>query len=96
MNEITLQAVVTRNDEIVAGKIDDELVAMSIESGKYYTMNVTASRIWELLDAPRTVAELCAVLTAEFKIAPDACEKEVMDFLEQLAVRKIVIISSPG
>ena len=94
MNEITLQSLVTRNDEIVAGKIEDTLAAMSIETGKYYMLNATGGRIWELLDEPRTVAELCASLTAEFKITPEACRKEVIDFLSQLALREIVVISS--
>lgn len=93
MNEITLQSLVTRNDEIVAGKVDNNLVAMDIETGKYYTLNTTGSRICELVDTPRTVAELCAILTAEFKITPEACRKEVIDFLTQLVLRKIVVIS---
>ena len=94
MNDITLQSLVTRNDEIVAGKIEDKLAAMSIETGKYYMLNTTGGRIWELLDEPRTVAELCAALTTEFKITPEACRKEAIDFLAQLALRKIVVISS--
>lgn len=93
INEITLQSLVTRNDEIVAGKVDGTLVAMDIETGKYYTLNTTGGRICELLDEPRTVAELCAILTDEFKITPEACRKEVIDFLSQLASRKIVVIS---
>lgn len=92
MNEITLQSLVTRNDEIVAGKVECSLVAMDIETGKYYSMNATGGRICELLDTPRTVEELCAILTAEFKIAPEACRKEVLTFLNQLASRNIVTI----
>ena len=94
MTEITLQSLVTRNDEIVAGKVEGTLVAMDIETGKYYTLNTTGGRICELLDEPRTVAELCDTLTAEFKITPEACRKEVIDFLTQLASRKIIVISS--
>ena len=94
MNEITLQSLVTRNDEIVAGKVEDKLAAMSIETGKYYMLNTTGGRIWELLEEPRTVAELCASLTAEFKITPEVCHKEVVDFLTRLALREMVVISS--
>ena len=94
MNEITLQSLVTRNEEIVAGKVDGTLVAMDIETGKYYTLNTTGGRICELVETPRTVAELCATLTSEFKITPEACRKEVIGFLSQLASRKIVVISS--
>lgn len=94
MTEITIQSLITRSDEIVAGKVEDRLAAMSIETGKYYMLNTTGGRIWELLEEPRTVAELCASLTAEFKITPEACRKEVIDFLTQLVLREMVVVSS--
>jgi hypothetical protein len=92
MNEVTLQSRITKNDDIVSGEIDDEFIMMSIESGKYHLANKTGSRIWALLDKPRTVAELCAILTGEFKITPAVCQKEVLDFVTQLISRKIVTI----
>ena len=41
MKTITLDTVVKKNEDIFTGSIDDETVAMSIESGKYYQMNKT-------------------------------------------------------
>jgi hypothetical protein len=92
MIELTLQSRIAKRAEIVSGKIDDELIMMSIESGKYHTLNATGGRIWALLDKPQTVSELCAALTGEFKTAPAVCQKEVMDFITQLAAREIVTI----
>lgn len=92
MNEVTLQSRIGRNGDIVSGRIDDEFIMMSIESGKYHFGNTTGSRIWALLETPRTVAELSAILTIEFKITPAVCQKEVMDFVTQLISRKIVTI----
>ncbi|MBI4789684.1 MAG: PqqD family protein [Chloroflexi bacterium] len=90
MTEITLETRIAKSDEIVAGKIDDEFVMMSIDNGKYYLMNPTGSRIWALLDEPRTIGELCAVLTGEFKITAADCQKEVVEFIDQLAARQVV------
>lgn len=92
MSEVNLQSRVSKRAEIVSGQIDDEFIMMSIESGKYHILNPTGSRIWSLLDKPQTVAELCAALTVEFKIAPAVCQKEVMDFITQLAARDIIVI----
>lgn len=92
MNEVTLQSRIAKNDDIVSAEIDDEFVMMSIESGKYYLANKTGSRLWALLDKPRTVAELCAILTSEFKITPAVCQKEVLDFITQLLSRNVVTI----
>ena len=92
MSAVTLQSRVSKNDDIFSGQLDDELIMMSIESGKYHLMNTTGSRIWALLDTPRTVAELCAILIGEFEITPADCQKEVVDFITQLLSRKIVTI----
>ena len=50
MKPITLDTIVRKNDDIFTGTIDNEMVAMSIQSGKYYQLNKTGSRILALLD----------------------------------------------
>jgi Coenzyme PQQ synthesis protein D (PqqD) len=64
----------------VSGQIDDEFIMMSIESGKYHTLNVTGSRIWALLDNPQTVSDLCAALSGEFKLAPSVGQADFNNF----------------
>lgn len=90
MNDITLQSLVRRNDDIVVGVIDGDVMMMSIESGSYYQLNIPASRIWALLEEPRTVAGLCESLLQQFKVDADTCERDVFRFVEDLAARNIV------
>jgi hypothetical protein len=92
MGAIGLNSVVTRNDDIVAGVVDTDLIMMSIESGKYYQLNISAGRIWDILEQPRTVAELCNMLSKDFKVTSEGCQKDVLLFLEDLASRKIVTV----
>jgi uncharacterized membrane protein len=65
-------------------EVDGELVALSVESGKCYGFNKVASRIWQLIAEPKSVAEICAAMEAEFKIDPATCEAQVAELLEQL------------
>jgi hypothetical protein len=46
--------------------------------------------IWELLERPCTVAEICVKLTAEYRVAPDLCREQVSDFLQRLADARLV------
>ena len=89
---INPNSVVTRSADIVAGVVAGDLMMMSIESGKYYQLNISAGRIWDMLEQPRTVAELCEMLSRCFKVTSEDCQKEVMSFLDELASRKIVTI----
>lgn len=90
MNAVTLESRLARNEDLVSGRIDDEFIMMSIETGKYYQLNLTASRIWELLDTPQTAGELCDSLRSGFKVSPEVCQKEVLDFVSRLVAREIV------
>jgi len=92
MGAVTLDSVVARCDDIVAGVVDADLIMMSIESGKYYQLNPSAGRIWNLLEQPRKVAEICQLLSKDFKVTPEACREDVFRFLEDLVSRKIMAI----
>ena len=48
-----------RNKNTVASKLDDELVMIDIDLGKYFSLNQVASSIWDCLDSPKTHDEIC-------------------------------------
>lgn len=87
---IHLDSVITRNEDIFTGQIDDELVMVSINSGSYFVLNSTALRIWELLDAPLSISEICDKLINEYDIDPHACQTEVVKFVEILEEKQII------
>lgn len=79
-----LTARVVRAPEQVSSQLDGRVVLLSIENGEYYAMNEVGSRVWVLLETPKTVGELKEILLAEFDVAPEQCERELMTFLEKL------------
>jgi hypothetical protein len=68
---------------------------MSIEAGRYYGLNAVASRIWELLDAPRTIPQLCEQLVGEFEVDALTCEAAVRNFVGEL-INNGVVHASEG
>ena len=93
MKEISLNSIITRNEDVLSGMVDDEAVIMSIESGNYHLINETGRRIWELLEQPRSVAGLCDILTEEFSVDRETCQTEVLGFLEALQSRQVVLVT---
>lgn len=63
---------------------------MSVTAGCYYGLNAVASRVWELLETPKTVAQVCAQLSQEFEVAGPTCEAEVLKFVQDLTDNGIV------
>ena len=81
---LTLASKVVRSTEVMTSPVDDELVMMALESNQYYGLNRVGRRIWELLEMPTAVADLCAQLVKEFAVEPEQCAHEVLAFLTTL------------
>lgn len=82
-----------RNNNTIAGKLDDGLVMMDIEKGKYFSLNPVATRIWELLEQPKELNDLCNILMDEYDVESEQCESETRACLKKLAEIGLVIES---
>ena len=71
-----------RTDGFVAAELEGETFLLDVSSGSYYRINVTGSRVWELLAQPRTVSEVAALLCEAFSVAEATCEQEVATFVQ--------------
>ena len=77
----------------VAAEMGDETVILDIESGHYFQLNKVGARIWSLIEAPLSVAEICAKLEAAFEVDHDTCRAEVVSFLDTMRGKGLVRIS---
>ncbi|MFZ2961142.1 MAG: lasso peptide biosynthesis PqqD family chaperone [Candidatus Ozemobacteraceae bacterium] len=89
----SLETRVVRSDEPVFSKLGDELVMMSIEQSKYFALDETAGVIWECLEKPISIQEICQALMKKFDVPKEQCEQEVSAFLDQLYEKKLITIS---
>ena len=88
---ITLDATLSRTAEILYAAVgEEEAVMMSVAAGRYYGLNAVGRRIWELLERPRTVTELCMRLCEEFEVDAQTCEAEVLTYVDTLIGNGIV------
>ncbi len=86
---------ITRTTDVIASQMDAEYVMASIESGSYFTLRNVSARIWELLEQPRTMAELLDALHQEYAVPPDVCEQEVSGFLRQMSEKGLITLAPP-
>lgn len=84
--------VISRNDNIVAGMVDGEMMMVNIENGNYHALNATGQRIWELLETPQSVESICHLLESEYNINSETCNTQVQIFLNELTKRKAISI----
>lgn len=93
-NLIKMDSKIVRETHLVFNEMDGETIMMSIENGEYYGMNSMGSRIWSLLETPKTVSEICDTLLPDFDVTLEQCVKDLLPFLNRMAVKKVVKIIS--
>ena len=77
--------IVRRQGDWLSAKVGEELVMMSAEQGNYLGLSEVGTRVWELIEAPRDLDELCTQLESEFEVSAETCRAEVEEFLNELA-----------
>ncbi len=89
---ITLQSLIARNLEIITNEIDDELVMMSVEEGKYFGLNAIGASIWEQLEEPKTIESIVNILLDKFEVNQEQCEKESLDFISEMIKKNVILV----
>ena len=80
----------SRTDSFVSTELEDGLVILNLEHGRYFSFGGTGPAIWDLLATPRSSIEIAETLTAEFDISPEECAREVDRFLAALLEKDLV------
>lgn len=84
--------IAARAPNKIAAEIDDETVILDVESGYYFQLNKSGARIWQLIEAPLSLADLCARLEAAFQVDAATCRAEAVSFLEKMREKRLVEI----
>jgi Coenzyme PQQ synthesis protein D (PqqD) len=87
---IGLNTTLSRNGDILHAPVgSEEAVMMNVTAGRYYGLNAVGLRIWELLETPKTIAEICAQICEEFDVDAQTCEAAVLKFVQDLIDNRI-------
>jgi hypothetical protein len=92
---VTENTTISRNGTLLEAEVDGEIVALNVESGTCYGFNSTATRIWSMIEQPRSLDEICRSLVAQFDVQPDACRDDVVELLRELQADGLVRTDPP-
>src|SRR5580658_1956282 len=85
-----------RNQEVVARKIEGELIIVPIRSGvgdlnSLYTLNEVGSVLWEFMNECHTVGEMVERVCEEFEVTTGQAKQDIREFLSSLVAEKLVL-----
>ena len=75
---------IVRNAQIPTGAVDGETVALDLERGECFGIDLTGTIIWEMAFRPVLVAEIIDRLGNIYGVDRERCRADVIPFLEEL------------
>ena len=92
---VPLDASVVATERQLSTTLADEVIILGLDDSMYYGLSGTGARIWELVQAPRTVEEIVTTITAEFEVDRQRAEADLDALLADLQARGLVAITRP-
>ncbi len=92
MREITRESTVVVSKDQVSCEVQGEAAILQMKAGIYYSLDRVGARIWERIQKPARVADLCELVIAEYDVEPNRCEKDLLELLEQLGTAGLIEI----
>ncbi|HET8711638.1 MAG TPA: lasso peptide biosynthesis PqqD family chaperone [Spongiibacteraceae bacterium] len=91
---LTASSIVQRHPEIIATQADQDIVMVSLATGYYYGISEVGRDIWNAIEEPKRVSDLINDLTRNYEIDAQSCERETLEFLEELINEGLVQIKN--
>jgi PqqD family protein of HPr-rel-A system len=70
--------------------MNDEVLVVDPRTREVHLLNVTATRIWDLLEAPRTSDEIATALAEEFDAPAEVLRADVAASIAELSAKGLV------
>ncbi|MFM2482389.1 lasso peptide biosynthesis PqqD family chaperone [Celerinatantimonas sp. YJH-8] len=94
MSPLTLTQRLVRKPDQIFTDMDGDTVMMEPESGRYFGISGTGSRIWKLLEQPQTVNAIIETICAEYEVDIEQCEADTLAFCQSLLDNQLAEIQA--
>jgi len=71
-------------------ELDGQFMLMNIEDGSYYEMSGIGGVIWQMLETPRSEAEIVETILNSYQVEREQCAQDVRAFLEKLVATHVL------
>lgn len=79
-----LNTTVVPTNSQVACEVGGDVLLLELERGEYYGFRGAGPLIWDLIQTPRPVSELCEAERARYAVGEAHCAADVEAFLHSL------------
>ena len=84
IQSISEESIVTAGAGVVSCDLIGSAALLNMRSNIYYTLNPIGSRIWDLIQQPKSVSAICAEVLARYDVDARRCHDDVIALLWDL------------
>ena len=87
---VCLDSMIVAVKDQVSANLDGEATILHLKKGFYYGLNEVGTRIWERIQEPRRVAEICDFIAVEYGISADRCREDLVALFRELLSENLI------
>lgn len=79
-------------DQLLEERVDDEVIVYNRATDAYYTLNPTATAVWDLVDGNRSFEALVTALSEQFAIEPAEIRDDVASIVAEFTEAGLLVV----
>lgn len=88
---VTVDSMVVAAKDQISADLQGETIVLGLGKSVYYGVDGVGTRIWGLLSEPRRVSWIRDVISSEFEVDPETCQRDLLAFLGELEAEGLVV-----
>ena len=81
------------NPDVIAQRMEAKMVLLHLRTNRFYELNGTAARIWELLVEGYDLDQIQDQMFIEFEVDPEQLASQLGDLIDSLKSEELVEVS---
>ena len=86
----TLQSKITIPEDVLFRDLDGEAVVLNLDSGKYFGLDGTGTRMWALLAEHGRVEPAFRALLDEYEVSEEQLQADLLKLVDELASHELL------
>jgi len=87
---LSLDCTIQRDPDVIAAKVGEDIMMVSIANGFYYGVSDVAREIWEAIERPKKISDLIDDLAGSYNVDRSLCEEQTLSFLDSLLTERLL------
>lgn len=73
------QSRLKQSENVTFETVAGEAILIRLDTGTYFSLNKVGTEFWEQLDGTRNIAELAQAIAAQYDVAPEMVQEDLLE-----------------